>query len=76
MQILPAGSNPGKSHRMIQHEGPVCLVAFSPDGHLLCSTSDDVMICLWDVSRNIPTRVNHALVQSNSWIFQITPLWD
>jgi WD40 repeat protein len=76
VQILPAGNNPGKSHRMIQHEGPVRSLAFSPDGHLLCSASDDAMICLWDVSRNIPTLVNHALVQTNSWIFQITPLWD
>jgi WD40 repeat protein len=50
------------------HEGPVCAVAFSPDGHSLASGGRDGRVCLWDLATSpggarapLPWLTGHAL---------------
>jgi hypothetical protein len=79
-------SNTKKHCRLAHHEAPVRALAFTPDGHLLISGSDDGMLCLWDVSRSSivsssplltpPVLVHHAVRAHASWILALTPLHD
>ncbi|KAG7343685.1 WD-40 repeat-containing serine/threonine protein kinase [Nitzschia inconspicua] len=72
-------------HRLVHHEAPLRTLAFTPDGHLLATCSDDGMLCLWDMSRQHPQRpqqqpppvlVNHVTQAHASWIFQCVALPD
>jgi WD40 repeat protein len=66
----------GKPHRLIQHETPVRAVAYTPDGNLLVSASDEGMLCVWDVSRSIPVLVHHVTQAHISWVLSVSTLQD
>jgi WD40 repeat protein len=66
-----------KPHRLIHHEAPVRAVAFTPDGNLLISGSDDGMLAVWDVSRGgVPVLVHHVVEAHSSWVLSVTCLAD
>jgi tubulin-specific chaperone E len=65
--------------RLIHHEAPVRSVAFTPDGHLLATASDDGMVCWWDMSRENITPVllvNHVPQAHTGWILALQALPD
>ena len=65
-----------KPHRLIHHEAPVRAVAFTPDGSLLVTGSDDGMLAVWDISRSHPVLVHHVVQAHTSWILSVTALSD
>ena len=65
-----------KPHRLIHHEAPVRSIAYTPDGNLLLSGSDDGMLAVWDVSRAHPVLVHHVVQAHASWILSLTTLSD
>jgi len=65
-----------RSHRLIQHEAPVRSVSFTPDGNLLVTSSDDGMICTWDISRAVPVLVQHVVQAHATWVFNLVSLFD
>ena len=69
-----------RSHRLIQHEAPVRSVAYTPDGNLLVTASDDGMVCLWDNSRKngntAPVLVQHVVQAHATWVLSLVTLSD
>jgi WD40 repeat protein len=72
----------GRSHRLVRHASPVRAAAYTPDGHLLITGSDEGLVCVWDVSRGsshrqaVPALVHHLQLTGRSWILNIVPLQD
>ncbi|VEU33542.1 unnamed protein product [Pseudo-nitzschia multistriata] len=65
-----------RSHRLIQHEAPVRGVAYTPDGNLMITSSDDGMICMWDTSRSSPVLVQHVVQAHATWVLGLASLSD
>jgi WD40 repeat protein len=63
-------------HRLPHHSYPVRAVAFTPDGQLLISGSDDGYLAVWDINRQSPTLVHHVVRGHTSWILQVSTLHD
>lgn len=62
------------THRLIQHTTPVRALAYTPDGALLLSGSDEGLLCVWDASRGngsassklaVPPLVHHLWCGNN-----------
>jgi len=75
-----------KQHRIqSRHRTPVRAVAYTDDGHLLVTGSDEGLLCVWDVSRSSnsdssssspPALVHHVLHAHRSWILRVSVLDD
>jgi WD40 repeat protein len=65
-----------RSHRLIQHESPVRVVEFTPDGALLATAGDDGMLCVWDTLRVVPVLIHHVVQAHSSWILSLATLSD
>jgi len=63
-------------HRLIHHEAPVRAVKFTPDTNLLATGSDDGMVAIWDLGRQVPALVSHVVQAHSSWILNMTTFWD
>jgi len=75
VEILGGGDK--TTHRLIQHEAPVRAIAFTPDGQLLITASDDGMISVWDSGRPVvPALVRHVVDAHNGWILSLKALDD
>jgi len=62
-------------HRLHHHSSPVRAVAFTPDGQILLTGSDEGMLCVWDMNRkNGPALVHHVVLAHKSWILDVSPV--
>mmetsp|Transcript_26899 Transcript_26899/g.41187 ORF Transcript_26899/g.41187 Transcript_26899/m.41187 type:complete len:407 (-) Transcript_26899:38-1258(-) len=67
--------NGRRLHRLHHHSSPVRAVAFTPDGQILLTGSDEGMLCVWDVNRrNGPALVHHVVLAHTSWILDVTTI--
>lgn len=77
VDLLATGhSKKQHQHRLTDHTATVRAISFTPDGHLLIAGSDNGFVCVWDVSRKVPTLVHHILHAHKSWIMEVTALND
>eukprot|EP00536_Pseudo-nitzschia_multiseries_P009143 jgi/Psemu1/297162/fgenesh1_pm.250_\ len=75
VDIIVERSSSSHHHRIIQHETPVRSVAFTPDGNLLVTASDDGMVCVWDTSRSsasFPVLVQHNAQAHATWVLNLS----
>lgn len=63
-------------HRLTHHSAIVRTVAFTPDGQLLLTASDDGSLAVWDMNRQVPTVVHQVVNAHASCILGISPLAD
>jgi WD40 repeat protein len=68
-------STTSRNHRLVRHTAPLRAIAYTPDGALLITGSDQGMVCVWDTSRPTNVALVHHL-QTNSWILQIVAFDD
>jgi WD40 repeat protein len=68
-------STTSRNHRLIRHTTPLRAIAYTPDGALLITGSDQGMVCVWDTSRPTHVALVHHL-QSNSWILHVIAFDD
>ena len=70
LSLIPAsGRLLWRSPAMTQHDGPVRCVAFSPDGKMLASGSDDQTVRVWDLATGQPVQTLPAFSQVTSITF-------